>query len=252
MQKQNILAPLRPLLVHADVADDTKWVGGIDDMFMDDAKQYTLAFVLIEGQSVYYNKRLIPQGFNMKELFDPKWKGKMSMADPRGGAALVTLGAMMKLFGEEQVRFYLAKQESVITEQPRQQIDWMSSGRYPIAFGAPTAAFVEFEARGGRVEDFAFVTGGDYYTHGTGGAQYLDKAPHPAATKVFVNWLLMRDTQDKLMKANKLNSRRIDVPPGAPNRYIDPKDIGRYINGQSEEALNNQRKVSEIIKQVMK
>jgi len=252
MQKQNILAPLRPLLVHADVIDPTKWIGGIDSMFMDDAKQYSLAYVLIAGQSVYYNKRRIPEGFDMKDLFDPKWKGKISMADPRGGAALVTLGAMMKLFSEDQVRQFLSKQEAVISEQPRQQIDWMSSGRYPVAFGTPTAAFVEFESRGGKVEDFEFVSGGYYYTHGTGGAQYLDKAPHPAATKVFINWLLMRDTQDKLMKANKLNSRRVDVAPAALDRVIDPKDIGRYINGQDEEALNNQRKVFDIIKEVVK
>src|SRR6185369_12825146 len=112
MQKQNILAPLRPLLVHADVVDPAKWIGGIDDMFMDDAKQYSLAYVLIAGQSVYYNKRRIPEGFDMKDLFDPKWKGKISMADPRGGAALVTLGAMMKLFSEDQVRQFLSKQEA--------------------------------------------------------------------------------------------------------------------------------------------
>ena len=49
------------------------------------------------------------------------------------------------------------------------------------------------------------------------------KAPHPNASKLFVNWLLSKDTQTMLMKAVQLNSQRADVPQGDPAEAVDEK-----------------------------
>jgi ABC-type Fe3+ transport system substrate-binding protein len=71
------------------------------------------------------------------------------------------------------------------------------------------------------------------------------KMPHPNATKVFVNWILTKDVQAKLMVATKLNSRRTDVPPGAPDRVLRPGI--KYLNPQSEAFAPYQKKAEAIV-----
>ena len=51
-------------------------------------------------------------------------------------------------FGEDFVRKLLIDQQPVISKEPRQQMDWLTSGRYPIAFGIPKATFLEYGERG--------------------------------------------------------------------------------------------------------
>ena len=38
-------------------------------------------------------------------------------------------------------------------------MDWLASGRYPIAFGLPSATFVDYAARGASIADFVKVQG---------------------------------------------------------------------------------------------
>ena len=45
-------------------------------------------------------------------------------------------------------------QKPAITKDPRQQVEWLASGRYPIAFGLPTAALVEYAQSGANTVDF--------------------------------------------------------------------------------------------------
>jgi hypothetical protein len=58
--------------------------------------------------------------------------------------------------------------------------------------------------------------------------------------------------QARLMQAIKLNSRRLDVPPGAPDRVVDPKLIAEYVPAQGEEIQPHQRKVAELLRQYLK
>jgi ABC-type Fe3+ transport system substrate-binding protein len=114
-------------------------------------------------------------------------------------------------------------------------MDWLASGRYPIAFGLPSATFVDYAQRGASLDDFAKVTGLHIWSPGVGAIQYLAKAPHPNAARVFVNWLLSKATQTMLMQAVKLNSQRVDVPQGDPAEVVDVKAMGQYTCTQAED-----------------
>jgi iron(III) transport system substrate-binding protein len=252
LKKQGAMAPIRPLLVLPEVADDSKWLGGLDGLFLDAEKQYFPSFIIYESGSVYFNRKTVPGGLEMKQIDDPQWKGKVAIADPRGGAALVTLGVMEMVYGDDFVRRFIVDQAPVVTSEPRQQIDWLASGRYPIAFGVPSAALVEYAQRGGRIDDFVDVPGLRMWSPGVGGIQMPTHPPHPNAAKLFINWLLTRDVQARLVKAVELNSRRLDVPPGAPDRAIDPKDIGQYLPSQSEEVQPYQQKAVQLLRDVLK
>jgi ABC-type Fe3+ transport system substrate-binding protein len=70
-----------------------------------------------------------------------------------------------------------------------------------------------------------------YMSGGFGHVAVVNKAPHPQAAKVFLNWLLSKDGQIKWQEKSDNNSLRIDIPK---NMLSDPtavpKPQGRYMN----------------------
>jgi len=247
------IAPVRDMLILPEVLDNDVWYGGLDGIFLDKDKRYFLGFALYEENIAYYNSRLIGDtaAADLKNITDPKWTGKISMADPRAGSPLVGPGAMLRSYGEDFLRLLMTRQKPVIVKDPRQQIDWLASGRYPITIGMPSIAFVEYSERGGNIEGMKKMTGPMTWTQGVGGVQALADPPHPNATKVFVNWLLTRDVQARLMAAVKVNSRRKDVPLADPNDAVDYARLDEYIGGQTELMQPFQRRAAEILREVM-
>jgi len=223
------MAAIRYLLVLPENTDDSLWLGGLDALFLDRQRKYFPAFAAYTSDTAYYNATLVtdPRLQTLSGLVDPALKGKISFADPRGGASIVTLGVLVKAYGSAFVQRLLGDQQPVITKEPRQQMDWLASGRYPVAFGLPSIAFVEYAQRGAKVDAFKEYTGLDLASPGVGGIQMPAKLPHPHAATLFVNWLLSKEIQGPLMQAVKLNSRRRDVPPGAPERALDPSRLDR-------------------------
>lgn len=252
LKDQGVMEPVRPLLVLPEVVDGSKWMGGFDGLFLDKEKKYFPGFMIFDSNSLYYNKQSIPAGISMKDLDAAQWKGKISLADPRGGAGLVTLGIMDMVFGDDYVRRLLVDQAPVVTGEPRQQIDWLSFGRYPIAIGVPSAALLEYSQHGGRIDGFGLIAGLRMSSPGVGGIQMPNHMPHPNAAKVFVNWLLTHATQTQLVKAVALNSRRLDVPPGASESAVDADQLSQYIDGQAETVQPYQQKAVQILRETGK
>jgi iron(III) transport system substrate-binding protein len=250
LKAKGVLAPIRPLLLLPEVTDASKWMGGLDGMFLDNEKTYFLDFAATNTHSDYYNRKKIPDSENLtiKSLIDPKWSGKISMADPRGGSSLNTMTVIDKLFGDDFIVKLMTDQKPVIAKEPRQQIEWLASGRYPIAFGIPSAAMVEYAQHGTDMSDIAQIPGLNLWSPGVGAIQVVSNAPHPNATIVFVNWLLTRDVQAHIMPAVQLNSRRNDVPPGAPDLVLDPDHLSDYVGTQTEDMQVYANRVVDILR----
>jgi ABC-type Fe3+ transport system substrate-binding protein len=247
------MTPVRDMLILPEVLDDKAWLGGLDGIFLDKEKRYFLGFAIYEEGFGTYNDKLIPGGIGgMKNLNDPKWTGKVSIADPRAGSSLVGSGVMVKVYGEDFLRKLITAQKLTPVKDPRQQMDWMASGRYPITLGLPSIVFVEYAARGASVDEYKKIGGQLVWSQGVGGIQALKDAPHPNATKVFVNWLLTRDVQAQIMKAVKLNSRRKDVAPAAPEYAVDYDRFDEYIGGQTEAQQPYQKRASDIYRELLK
>ena len=75
----------------------------------------------------------------------------------------------------------------------------------------------------------------DAVTPAWGGLLLVNRAPHPNAVKIFINWLLSREGQAHWARINSLNSRRVDVTPGNPDAVVDPKKMGEYFHPNREE-----------------
>jgi iron(III) transport system substrate-binding protein len=231
------LAAAKDMFILPEVVDESNWITGkTEGMYLDNAQKYMPTFCIYKSQIALINNAFIKDGEikDFKELTDPKWKGKMAMADPRGGSTATTMAVIYKKFGADFVKDLLVTQEPVIVSNLRQLMDWFVSGKYPIAMGMPTSVLVEYKDRGIKV-DMGEVPGLSMYSTGVCGLEVIEPRPHPNATTVFVNWILTRKVQEPLMQAIELNSRMKGVPPGNPETVVPADQIDNYVSGQTEE-----------------
>lgn len=241
------LQSVRDLLVLPEVVDDSKWHAGLNSAFLDREKTYIFGFVGVDQMTARFNTKIAGRILTAEDLIDPKWSGKISMADPRGGAALNGMGGLFRKYGADFIQKFIVDQKPVITNVPRQQLEWLVSGRYPIAFGLPSATAVEYGRNGGDISAVGNMAGVAQSSIGVGGIAVPTQNPHPAATKIFVNWLLSKDVQAHLMERVKLNSRRNDVPQGAPDIALDYSHIDDYFRPQGDEAKQYLDEVKKIL-----
>ena len=255
LKAQGYLDSVRDELVLPEVTDEKNWWGGMDMVFVDREKKYYFAFVLYEQTIAQYNKKVIPGELTFENILDPKWSGKITMAEPHGGSSLSGSAVLYKVYGPQYIRKLITDQKLVISKEPRQQLQWLISGRYPITFGLPTAAVVEYNKARGKSsanDEIGRITGPLTYSHGVGAISLPAQRPHPNAARVFINWLLTKDTQTGLMKAVKLNSRRKDVPLGDPEAAVDTSKLSEYFASQAEEMQDYQDKTKELYRQLLK
>jgi ABC-type Fe3+ transport system substrate-binding protein len=248
--RDGILAPIRPLLVLPEVVDGSKWLGGIEGLFADTAKQYFVGFVAGVNAPVTVNRDVVSETDlrSDRELLDPRWKGRISMQDPRGGAAQSNLAAMLATYGESFVRELLLGQEVVVIADSRQQVEWLVRGRYPIAIGVAPAQLLHFQQQG-LGQNAVDLEGVRALSVGAGGLQVLSRAPHPHAARVFVNWLLTAPVQDRVAAATQLNSRRLEVSPGDPRAVPDAADLDRYVQAHTEEFIEVKERIARLAAQ---
>jgi iron(III) transport system substrate-binding protein len=247
------LANIREMLVLPEVANEDNWYGGFDHMFTDNARKTALSFGVYSSPLANYNPKFIKaeEIKSFQDLLDPKWKGKIAMVDPRGGSTAVSMAIVYKKYGPEFLKDLLVKQQPTIVTNARQMMDWYISGKYPIAMGIPNSSIQQFAQSGVTVE-MGEISGLDIWSVGVCGIQVLEPRPHPNATTVFINWLLTKDTQARIMKAVKLNSRRKDVPVEYPEGQLDWSRYKDYISGQSEDLTEAMSEFKKLARAVLK
>jgi len=216
-----VFDPIKPALLLPEINDVSKWYLG-KHHYADPENQYIFSYVASATYgSVSYNTKLV-NGKDFKsywDLLNPKWKGKIISRDIRvsgpgsGNARLfyhlpdVGPSFIKKLYGEMDVTLF---------RDYRQGTDWLAVGKASICFfcevdvskqqGLPVDSFGPgvFKEGAGLVQQF-----------GTLGL--VNRAPHPNAAKVYINWLLSRKGQMALQKSmngteNPADSLRIDIP----------------------------------------
>jgi iron(III) transport system substrate-binding protein len=240
--KAKALDPIQPLLVLPEVTDTSKWWQG-KHHYVDPENQYLLN---INGETrivVGYNTKLVNPAEikSYWDLLNPKWKGKIVAYDPTLGGA----GDAMRFFyyqktlGAEFIKRILTETDIVISTDTRQMGDWLAGGKFALTIFGPVSRMDLdiMQIQGLPVSWFApeHLKEGAYITAGSGGVALINKAPHPNAAKVGLNWLLSREGQIAYQRLftegnDGPDSLRIDIPkdkvpkgnrrPEAdPNRY---------------------------------
>jgi iron(III) transport system substrate-binding protein len=243
--------PLRPALVLPEVLDDAAWFGGLDGGWMDREKTYSMAFGLTMNPAVVVNWDFVSHD-DLKtyaDLLKPQFAGKIVWDDPRlPGQGSIAAQEILLNFGPDFFASLMTKQKIVYTSNTRQNAEWVVRGQYPIGIAAQPDQLEYFRAQGlgkniaGFRGDGKILTGGP----GLGTVSLMDRAPHPNAAKVYVNWLLSRQAQQEWSTKTGQNSRRIDVKQPAPDLF--PPAGAAIVNTQSEAQIAMHEEAGRIAK----
>jgi iron(III) transport system substrate-binding protein len=251
VRDDGMLDPLRPLFLLPEVADERNWLGGFDFVFTDRAKQHALAFNAALSRGVDVNRDLIAEAElqSQRDLVDPRWKGKLVIQDPRGGAGANRLATFLYAYGEDFVRDLLTRQDIVTSGDKRQMAEWVVRGRYPIAIGmgSDTMLYYQREGVGLNVqslpgtENLAFDT-----------VVAINRPPHPNARTLFLNWMLSQAGQMLLSQAVRQNSLRTDVSPVEPAEALDASHLDAYLVTPREEFVPVRQRTLQLTAELLK
>ncbi len=236
--------PLEPALIFPDIKDPKTWRGGGLE-FLDPNRTLMVMTPFQRGIIFHNSKQVNAKEFkSYKDLLDPKWKGKLVMDDPRRagpGQATFTFFYLHPELGADFIRA-LGKQQITIFKDYAQEVDAVGQGRYPVLIG--TADFVAVaRAKQGipiAIVDARQLKEGADVNPANGSLALFNKAPHPNAAKVYINWLLSKEGQTVFARANGYVSARLDVPTdhAEPWRVPQPSAIKTYTKA-AQQAKDN-------------
>ncbi len=259
LYKGNVLDPIKPSLILPEVLDQSKWFKG-KHRYMDDKGAYLFGFVEMVLHSVGYNPKLVdPREFKSYwDLLDPKWKGKMIAMDPTMGSAVNSHLVFMYNnpgLGPKFLRRLLGKMDLTGSRDSRQIVDWLAVGRYPISIftSVQRAGLDQAKKQGLSVYWFGarHFKEGVGTTTSSGNVGLLNRAPHPNAAKVAINWLLSREGQMTVQRVRLSDSRRIDIPKDDVRPSTRRLAGGKYTATDSPQR-RNMKPIFKIINEVWK
>lgn len=237
LKPQGAWDPVRPQIFRPDVLDDKAWQQGFEGQFMDTGKQLAFAYMADVNHSVAIDTRQVrPDEIKtVRDLVDPKWKGRIIITDVRVGSTFLSSQAIRNSFpdGDELVRKLLVEQQPTFLRDVRQRAEAIVRAKAPIVLGVTYAGLQEFRDQG--VADhvkYLDIAEMDYAVSHT--VLLYNKAPHPNAAKLFINWLLTKEGQEAWCKPIPMNSARTDVEPFSPDAVATP---GKkyYFSSREEE-----------------
>ncbi|MEK7217331.1 MAG: extracellular solute-binding protein, partial [Chloroflexota bacterium] len=228
---QGFIEPLRPALLLPEVLDDKAWNAGFEGQFADLTKTHIFYHQLTITRSIIINTQLVKEDEikALDDLLDPKWKGKIVSSDVTQGYVYTPSVLIREQKGEAWLRRLFIDQEPQIIRDRRLAAEAMVRGRVPVGFGINPNVLkdlmTELKVTNIKELDVLGYGGGDIVA-------LFNRAPHPNAAKVFINWLLSKAGQTAWSTSLRLNSARTDVPavdPGtAPGK-------GKFENPTREE-----------------
>lgn len=144
---------------------------------------------LISMMALAYNSRVVAAAEaprNWPDLLDPKWRGKVAVGHPGFSGYAGTWALLMRqLYGDGFFERFAANQP-LVGRSSNDSVTQLNSGERVVA-ASPAYVAIESGRRGNPVV-VAYPTDGALLM--VSPAAILADAPHPAAAKLFMEWLL--------------------------------------------------------------
>jgi iron(III) transport system substrate-binding protein len=216
LMDEGYLAPIAPALILAEVKELKNWWLG-KHHFADDAGKYIFAFQGASGSRIVTNANLVdPKEIKSYwDLLQPKWRGKIGMTSPTHagtGLAGATFFYMQKGLGPEFLKKLLTESKVVLYDDSVRLAEEVARGKIAIGVQVPEADMTRYAKENLPIRGHPRLKEGGYLSPGFGSVPLIERAPHPSAAKVYINWLLSREGQTAYSKGDKTPSFRVDVP----------------------------------------
>lgn len=220
-----VLDPIKPALILPEVTDATKWWEG-KHKYADKEGQHIFVYEgnVAAGAGAAYNTQLIdPNEYkNYWDLLNPKLKGKILSTDirrVRGAGIPWQFLYYHPDLGPKYLRRLFGEMDVTMVADLRQAVDWLGTGKFFVGMPIQGGTIYKAKNQGLPVNEFSafHFKEGVNLSSAFGSLALINRAPHPNAAKVFINWLLSREGQTLFQKVisqpgDPRNSRRIDVP----------------------------------------
>jgi iron(III) transport system substrate-binding protein len=244
--------PVRPVIL-PDMRRDALWRGGYEAGYLDKEKKLAYAFTLVRAVGVFLNTDQVKESElkSVTDLLAPRFKGKIAISDPRviGSSFWPLTIARLKL-GDGVMKQLLVDHEPILSRDRNQLTEFMVRGRFPIAIGLNAQALQDFQGHGvGKNVKTHLLPELDYQASGSA-VWLLNKAPHPNAARLLINWLLTKDAQAAWAKELQTNSRYVGVEPGDPQTIV-PAGV-KLTQVDAEELLPELVKTQDVAKQLIR
>jgi iron(III) transport system substrate-binding protein len=236
---EGMWAPIKPLLFRPDVLDAGAWRDGLDARYLDSDGSLCFAWEYQVVHAYAINTDLVGEGeiTTVQDLLDPRWKGRILSLDPRVGSGLLSAASVARTWGADAVRQLLVDQQPTFRSWgPTEATNALVRGEYPIALGMRPKALNPLREQGlGHQVRYLDLPDADFVA--TMGMLYFDRAPHPAAARLFANWILTEEAQTLLTRSLATNSARSDVEAFEPDgvgtaglSYYEPDREANYAH----------------------
>ena len=229
LHKAKTFDPIKNALILPEVSDESKWWRG-KHTYGDAERAHIFTFTKSPDYgSIGLNTKLVdPLEFKSYwDFLQPKWKSKITVQDLRGGGPGSTPLRFMYYnpdLGAKYLRQLYGGMDATLYRDNRLALDWLGSGKFALAFFVQKVE--EAEIKGLPVLQFRQpMKEGVGLSSRVGHMALLNRAPHPNAAKVFINWYLSRDGQELFQRLqigahDPADSLRIDIP----KNQIPPAD----------------------------
>jgi iron(III) transport system substrate-binding protein len=231
--QQKMLDPIKPLLVLPEVVDGSKWRRG-ELWFPDPEHQYVLRLFSYVSEVFSVNTDTVKPAdlVSARNLFlDPKYKGKIAVHDPTATGTGSNVAAQFYVqLGEDATRKLYVDQQPMISRDERQLTDWLLRGTYPIVIGSDytqvedLASQIPVKSIYGLPDLSAPLSGGN------GMLIVFNKAPHPNAAKVFVNWIASKEGLQVYSQASGSTTTRNDLDESFLSPQAIPQPGVKYFD----------------------
>ncbi len=221
LYRRKALDPLPPALILPEVVDRSKWYEG-RYRWVDPEQKYIFINEGTDQPLISRNTRLVKEGEirSYRDLLNPKWEGKILMADPKE-RRVTSFGLRFFFYhpklGPDFIRRLFSEMKVTYSRDRRQMVDWLGTGRFPLGLFISGVA----EARGkglpvDLITSKSLKEGGVIKPTGVGSIALMNRAPHPNAAKLLINWYLSREGQIVMQKTMSerggADSLRVDIP----------------------------------------
>ncbi len=165
------------------------------------------------------------------DVLNPRWKGVINAKVSNSGLQHLTY-EMLKQHVSPTYWQKFAELQPRAFDSYVQQFDRTVSGQDQVIHTAQYSGYLQFKAKGAPI---AFVNPTEGVTAAPVLSGMVDKAPHPEAAKLFLDWLMGAPGQAGYVKGMALYSLRTDVAPPAGGdpitsfKLLSPTDWDAFL-----------------------